>query len=138
MLLEVRSGTPLFTLDSEEPTMRFPKSFAFALVALAACDREGRDKTSSAPQTPTPTNVGAMDQGGSVRDRDISAQVRRELVADPNLSLKAKNVTIVTRDGVVTLKGPVASAEEKMAVASYAKRAAGPDAIDDRLEVYPN
>ena len=56
-----------------------------------------------------------MDQGGSEADTAITQQIRKAVVAQDNLSTDAKNVKIITRDGVVTLRGPVASAKEKTA-----------------------
>jgi hyperosmotically inducible periplasmic protein len=47
----------------------------------------------------------------------------------------AHNVKIVTANGNVTLRGPVNSEAEKVAIASKAKRIAGAGNVDDQLEV---
>jgi osmotically-inducible protein OsmY len=44
-------------------------------------------------------------------------------------------VKIITTDGVVTLRGPVKSAQEKTAVAAAARRAPGVKRVDDQLEI---
>ena len=49
-------------------------------------------------------------------DRELTAKVRQALVKDKSLSTYAHNVKIIAQDGIVTLKGPVRSEEEKKAV----------------------
>lgn len=85
-----------------------------------------------------PNAVTAQDQGGSERDRAITQQVRQLAVKDDSLSTAAKNVKIVTIDGVVTLRGPVKSAEEKTTLASFAKNVEGVKRVDNELEVDPD
>jgi hyperosmotically inducible periplasmic protein len=77
----------------------------------------------------------ATDQGGSAADRDLTAAIRRAIVADDSLSTNAHNVKIVTVDGVVTLRGPVKSASEKAAVVARAEKAQGVKRVDNQLEV---
>ena len=74
------------------------------------------------------------DQGGG-NDRDITAAIRRSVVADKALSFSAKNVKIITEGGKVTLRGPVKSDEEKTAIEAKAKSTAGVSAVDNQLEV---
>jgi len=76
-----------------------------------------------------------MDQGGSEADRSITQQIRKAVVADKSLSRDAKNVKIITIDGVVTLRGPVKSADEKAKIASASGKPAGVKRVDDQLEV---
>ena len=82
--------------------------------------------------------IDPLDQGGSEADRNITAEIRKAVVANDDLSMNAHNVKIITRDGVVTLRGPVKSSEEKMAVASAAAKIAGVKKVDDQLEVERN
>ena len=44
---------------------------------------------------------------------------------------------VVTQGGMVTLKGPVRSEEEKRAIEAKAAEVAGPDKVTDQLEVKP-
>ena len=76
-----------------------------------------------------------MDQGGSAADRELTATIRKSIVDDDSLSTNAQNVKIVTVDGVVTLRGPVKSADEKAMVASKAQAAKGVKRVDNQLEV---
>jgi hyperosmotically inducible periplasmic protein len=69
-------------------------------------------------------------------DRELARQVRRALVKDKSLSTHAHNIKVIARDGVVTLKGPVRSDEEKQAVeAKAAEAAGGTDKIKSEVEV---
>jgi BON domain len=48
-------------------------------------------------------------------DIKITADIRKKVVNDGSLSMMAKNVKIITTDGVVTLRGPVETEKEKAA-----------------------
>ena len=61
--------------------------------------------------------------------------IRRAVVKDHSLSATAKNVKIITADGVVTLRGPVQNEAEKTKIAELAQSAAGNAKIDNQLEV---
>lgn len=72
-------------------------------------------------------------------DRELARQVRRALVKDKSLSTYAHNIKVIARDGSVTLKGPVRSAEEKQAVESKAAEAAGgAEKVKSEIEVSGN
>lgn len=79
----------------------------------------------------------ALDQGQSERDVTLTAQIRRALMGEQSLSLDAKNVTIVSKDGNVTLRGVVKSPSERSTVDNFARRIAGERAVDNRIEVKP-
>jgi hyperosmotically inducible protein len=70
-------------------------------------------------------------------DRDITQQIRQAIVGDKDLSTYARNVKVITRDGQVTLKGPVRSAEEKRAVETKAEEIAGKINVVSELTVKP-
>ena len=76
-----------------------------------------------------------MDQGTSEADRTITQQIRRVVMSHDNLSMDAKNVKIITQDGVVTLRGPVKSADEKATIAAVSKATEGVRRVDNQLEV---
>jgi hyperosmotically inducible protein len=76
------------------------------------------------------------DQQSNVKsDIDITAQIRRTVVADKGLSTKAHNVKIITDKGLVTLKGPVADVHEKRVIGSIASRVAGRNHVVNNLDV---
>jgi len=69
-------------------------------------------------------------------DRMLTQQVRRALVKDKSLSTYAHNIKVISQGGVVTLKGPVHSDQEKQAVeAKAAEAAGGADKIKSEIEV---
>jgi osmotically-inducible protein OsmY len=56
-------------------------------------------------------------------------------MADKALSMDAKNVKIITVNGVVTLRGPVNSVKEKSTIEAKAQNIAGATNVDSQLEV---
>jgi hyperosmotically inducible periplasmic protein len=101
--------------------------------AKVAADNTGKNERDQRVAALTPG-----DQGGSEADRTVTQHVRQGVVDDGTLSMTAKNVKIITVDGVVTLRGPVNSAAEKSQVASIAQRVAGVTRVDDKLEIVSN
>jgi osmotically-inducible protein OsmY len=85
-------------------------------------DRSGETKTSG-------------DQSNSSEDIKITAEVRRAIVKDSSLTMAAKNVKVITAGGIVTLRGPVASAEEKTKIEQLAAAAANGAKVDNQLEI---
>ena len=70
-------------------------------------------------------------------DREIARRIRQSIVQDKTLSSYAHNVKVVAQNGMVTLKGPVRSDEEKSAVEAKAAEVAGADKVTSQLEVKP-
>ena len=79
----------------------------------------------------------ADDQKNNKSDIQISADIRKSIVGDKSLSTYAHNVKIVTRGGMVTLKGPVRSEDEKGSVEAKAKEVAGADKVTSQITVVP-
>ncbi|MEO6803383.1 MAG: BON domain-containing protein [Granulicella sp.] len=77
----------------------------------------------------------ADSQSNAKADRQMTAKVRRAIIADKELSTYAHNVKIITLNGTVTLKGPVKSEEEKQKVSSDAASVTSADAIKNELTV---
>jgi len=82
--------------------------------------------------------VAAGGQSKSTADLGITRSIREAVAADNALSMNAHNVKIASSDGVVTLRGLVASASEKAAVAATAQRVAGVRRVENELEVTSN
>ena len=74
------------------------------------------------------------DQSNNKSDLAITQAIRKAVVADKALSTNAHNVKIITANGVVTLRGPVSSPEEKETIAAKAKQVAGVKSVDNNLE----
>ena len=57
------------------------------------------------------------------------------MIANDALSFSAKNVKIITVSGKVTLRGPVASAQESSAIEKSARAVPGVVQVDNQIEV---
>lgn len=79
--------------------------------------------------------VTPMDQSNEERDLEVTREIREAITADDSLSTDAQNVKVVTQAGVVVLRGPVESDQEKAAIVAIATRTAGVSRVDDQLEV---
>ncbi len=71
----------------------------------------------------------------NMSDREVMAHIRRAVVKDKSLSTYAHNVKIVSRNGKVTLRGPVRSEQEKQTINQYATKYAGNGNVTDELTV---
>lgn len=85
-------------------------------------DRDGANKT-------------PIDQNENKTDVKITADIRMKIVNQEGMSIDARNVKIITQDGKVTLRGPVASEDEKATVEGFAKNVAGDGNVTSQLEV---
>jgi osmotically-inducible protein OsmY len=82
-----------------------------------------------------PGAMTAGEQSNAKGDVVLTRKIRRAVVKDSSLSMLAHNVKIVTANGNVTLRGPVNSEAEKVAIARKAKAIAGAGNVDNQLEV---
>jgi hyperosmotically inducible periplasmic protein len=94
-----------------------------------------------APPDNTKANQGqtttADQQAENPADRELSQKIRKSLMDDKNLSVYAHNIKIITKDGVVRLKGPVRTDEERAAIEAKAVAIAGPNNVKNELTVKP-
>jgi hyperosmotically inducible protein len=75
------------------------------------------------------------DQQENERDLTITQNIRKAVMADDTLSFTAKNAKIITKDGVVTLKGPVKDEHERRAIEAAAAAVAGANNVSNQLEI---
>lgn len=118
-------------------------------VLLTACDRgEKKDHVDANRQE---MSTDANNTGRNVRDRDENAvtpfsqkenaadrsitQTIRSQLMKQNLSMDAKNIKIVSENGKVTLRGPVANEQEKMMIGQLATNVSGVTNVNNLLEV---
>ena len=78
-----------------------------------------------------------MDQPNDKADLKVAADARSAIVKDKSLSTKAHNVKLVASGGTVTLRGPVASADEKAKVDTLVAAVPGVTRVDNQLDVAP-
>ncbi len=111
--------------DSADPVFTETTSPGAALDA----DNSGRNADDGDGESLT-----AADQGTSESDRKMTQSIRKALMADNTLSFNAKNVKVITREGSVTLRGPVNNQKERAEVAEIARRVVGAP-VDNQLQV---
>ena len=80
------------------------------------------------------TTLTPFDQGASEADRELTRKLRAAIVDNDQLSADAKNIKIITRNGKVTLRGPVASEQERMTIGTILEKA-GATSVENQLEV---
>jgi len=80
------------------------------------------------------TTLTPQDQKETHGDRELTAAIRRAIIKDKSLSLNAHNAKIITRNGVVTLRGPVENSAEKIKLESIAQGKRGVTQVDNQLE----
>ena len=68
-------------------------------------------------------------------DRNTTRQIRKSIMQDQSLSTYAHNIKIITRDGKVTLKGPVRTEEDKASIQAKAVAVAGADNVTNQLQI---
>ena len=123
------------------------------LVCLG-CEQPNSTVTDRSKNEGTSTVVDSDNSGVNKRDRDtnaktpfdqnenkvdigITASIRKSVV-DTKMSTNAQNVKIITQDGVVTLRGPVKTEDEKSRIEEIARNVAGVKAVNSQLEVEKN
>jgi hyperosmotically inducible periplasmic protein len=74
------------------------------------------------------------DQGGSDADRDMTRRIRRAIVETKGLSVDARNIKIITVNGKVTLRGPVANEQERKTINDVVHKM-GITSVNNQLEV---
>jgi len=117
--------------------------FAVALTIVSAAARAqdsaapAADNTKVNQRDKNKAEPTADQQKENQPDRELARQIRRSIVQDKSLSSYAHNVKIIAQNGVVTLKGPVRSDEEKTAVEAKASEIVGADKVTSQLEVKP-
>lgn len=122
---------------------------ALALMVLGGYTGTARaaDRTATTPSQTVPDNTGrnVRDRGGDTMtpgdqsnnkaDLNLTQQIRKAVMADKSLSTNAKNVKIITANGVVTLRGPVNTPQEKATIEAKAQNIAGANNVDSQLDI---
>ena len=131
--MSIRLLLTLFTLTGSlmltAGTVQAERNAAIYLAADSALENTEinvRDKDNA---TLTPE-----DQKETESDIKITADIRQAIIKNKSLSVDAQNVKIITRNGVVTLRGPVASEAESMKLQKIAKKTRGVVRVDNQLE----
>jgi len=110
-------------------TVRAEQNTAINLAESSALENTERNVRDQNDATLTPE-----DQKENESDIKITADIRQALVKDKALSVDAQNAKIITRDGVVTLRGPVKNEAENKKLHDIAKQTPGVVKVDNQLE----
>lgn len=116
---------------------------AFTVMAIApiaqadtAPEAYKADNTGVNKRDANDTTLTPMDQAkGSKRDVELTRKIRQLIVKNKDMSSDAKNIKIITINGVATLRGPVASVTEKSKIGNLAASVAGVGSVTNELEV---
>ncbi len=118
---------------------------AVLLLTLGLWAQDSGTQQGAQPTAPDNTKTNQRDKNGAdtadqqkenQTDRELTRQIRRAIMQDKSLSTYGHNVKIISQGGMVTLKGPVKSEEEKMAIEQKAAEVAGgSQKIQSQLEV---
>lgn len=106
-----------------------PKS-EFLAEAEQDVENTGRNVQDRDYNSMTPSN-----QFENQADRSITQNIRRAIIADDDLSMNAKNIKIITRNGMVTLRGVVENNQERNWIEKKVRAINGVQDIDNQLDV---
>jgi len=112
-------------------------SAVFLVNIPGACLAQPADNTKINKRDASPKELTADQQGETKEDREITQKIRQAVVDDKSLSTYAHNVKIITVGGMVTLKGPVRSEEEKRVIEEKAAQIAGKGKIKSEIDIAP-
>lgn len=116
----VHESSPQAQEETKPPSKKLPP----------AADNSGKNVRDRDSNRLTPGN-----QGKSAPDVAMTRNIRKEVNAQKGLSVNGKNVKIITLNSIVTLRGPVGTAEEKQLIHEIACKLAGSDKVKNELEV---
>ena len=110
-------------------------AFAQQAVPASATSSAMADNTAVNQRDRSAGTVTPLDQPNDKADIKLAAHVRRAIVKDKSLSMSAHNLKLVAAKGVVTLRGPVASADEKARVETLVSAVNGVSRVDNQLDI---
>ena len=132
--MSIRLLLTLFTLTGSlmltTGTVQAEQNDAIYLAASSALENtevnvRDKDNTTLTPE----------DQKETESDIKITADIRKAIIKNKSLSVDAQNIKIITRNGVVTLRGPVETKKESKKLKKIAKHTPGVLKVDNQLEI---
>lgn len=114
-------------------TKSFGILISLSLPTLAA--RE--DNTKINERDKSNRSITASQQTSGEMDLYLVSRIRKDIMAEKDMSTYAKNIKIVALDGQVTVKGPVRTRDEALKILAFAKSAAGASNVTSELSVVP-
>lgn len=129
--MNLTKSTSLFLAMSL--TVGLSASAADSQAALERSQQKAADNTSKNKRDKDLGKPTAQNQSNAKSDVELTREVRRAIMKEKGLSTNAQNVKIITKHGVMTLRGPVATAKEKDLIGKLAKDS-GATSITNQLE----
>ncbi|MGE0821231.1 MAG: BON domain-containing protein [Candidatus Binatia bacterium] len=119
-------------------------SLSLALAAFAGAQSQREHSLSPSPSSPPaaggatmqssePDVLGAEDKGATPADERLNQRIRQALSRDPILATAAREVQLDTENGVVTLRGSIATDTQKASMAATVQQIAGVKEVDNQL-----
>jgi hypothetical protein len=151
LLSTITLPNPINNIQIKEKNVKYSILFILALT-VCGCDIATQKTPDGVSTTPSSSNVPdrdnsavnqrdrsdvaktPFDQNENQADIDITANIRKQVV-DSEMSVNAQNVKIITQNGHVTLRGPVATADEKTQIETIARKVAGDTNVESQIEV---
>ena len=81
------------------------------------------------------SSVTPEDQSSAGPDVALVAELRRQILNNKQLSINAHNVKIIARNNTLTLRGPVASSEERVWIGKHAAEIGRGYTLNNQLEI---
>lgn len=116
--------TPYLAIAAGEPAATEQPTVQDGDASNTGINKRDRDDTTLTP----------MDQMNNEADLKITQEIRQALM-DGEFSMDAKNIKVITRNGAVTLRGPVQTAAELEQISALVKAMPGIKSVDNQLEV---
>lgn len=111
--------------------------FSFMTLSNLSFAQTAADNSKVNERDTSKKEMTADQQKSNENDTQITAQIRKDLMNEKNLSTYAQNIKIITVNGKVTLKGPVRSMAEQNIILKSARAAAGPSNIVNEIAITP-
>ncbi|MDB5335097.1 MAG: transport-associated protein [Planctomycetaceae bacterium] len=129
----VTSPSTDHTAPAVQPAGSESKPAAHQTAAEPAADNTAVNARDKDPVAKSP-----LDQSEAPEDLKVTADIRKKVLEQPDFSVDARNVKIITTaDGKVTLRGPVKTESERDIINKIARLVAGEDKVDSQLEIAP-
>jgi osmotically-inducible protein OsmY len=96
------------------------------------------DNTAINKRDTNPKEHTASNQAADEMDMYLVNRIRKDIMAEKELSAYAKNIKIIAINGQVLVKGPVRSREEAQTILKYARAAAGVPNVINEISVVPD
>jgi len=120
-----------------KPFLTYAMASSLALTALLVAQQPDNTKTNKRDRDPGSLESTPQNATATKEDLETLRKIRRAVTSEKNLSTYAQNVKITVKNGVVTLRGPVRSTEERGRIEELAK-ANGAASVMNELEVTPS